>query len=70
MSAPLLHIPLLGFLEVHAAHAAHAAAGHRRHRGLVVRNLGDRRFGRDEQARHRRRILQRRANHLGRIDHA
>src|SRR5688572_29746061 len=53
-------------LEVHAAHAA---AGHRRSR-LVLRQLAHRRFGGDEQAGDRRRVLERGTDDLGRIDHA
>src|SRR6266700_1537903 len=56
-------------LEVHAAHAAargHAAAG----RGVLLRQLGDHGFGGDQECRNRCRILDRRTNHLGRVDDA
>src|SRR5262245_36162009 len=49
-------------------HATHAATGHGRHRCLLLGSLGDHRFSSDEQASNRRRILQRRAHHLGRIN--
>src|SRR5579883_3475445 len=56
-------------LEVHVAHAAHSAAA--RHRGgFLFRLLGDHRLGGDEQAGDRRRILQRGADDLHRIDDA
>src|SRR5436305_1276024 len=58
-----------GDLEVHAAHAAHAAT-HGGHGGLVFRQLAHRRFGGDEQAGDRGRILERSADDLGRVDHA
>ena len=52
--------------EVHSAHSAHAAA--HRHCRLV---LGiDRRFGGDQQAGDRGRVLQCGANDLGRVDYA
>src|SRR5207342_2033398 len=56
-------------LEVHSAHSAHSAAAHG-HRRLVLRQLAHRRFGGDEEAGDRRRVLKRRTNHLGRVDHA
>ncbi len=37
---------------------------------LLLRNLGDHGFGRQHQRRDRRRVLQRRTGHLGRIDDA
>src|SRR5262249_22275466 len=46
----------------------HAATGHGRRRRLLLRHFGYHRFGSDEQPRNRSRILQRRADHLGRID--
>src|SRR5262245_52504414 len=55
-------------LEVHAAHAAargHAGSG----RGLL-RHFGDHGFGRDQQSRDRGRVLDRDADHLGRVDDA
>src|SRR5690349_5783891 len=55
-------------LEVHAAHAA--AAGHGRSGPLLFRLLGDHRLGRDQKTGDGAGILQRRAHHLGRIDHA
>src|SRR5436190_15054019 len=48
--------PLRDSLEV--AHAVHAA-GHRGHRGLVLELVGHDRFGGEEEARDRRRVLQR-----------
>src|SRR4249919_3715545 len=56
-------------LEVHSAHSAHAAAGHRRSR-LVFRSVGNRSLGGDQEPGDARRILKRRANDLGRVDHA
>ena len=44
------------------------AAG--RHRALLLRLLGHHRLGGDQQAGDRRRVLQRGAHHLGRVDHA
>src|SRR6185312_1758070 len=55
--------------HVHVAHAAHAATG-AAHRLVVLRQLSDHRIGRQHQRRHRRRVLQREARHLGRIEHA
>src|SRR5262245_48000 len=49
-------------------HATHAAAGHGRHRCLLLRSLGDHRLSSDEQASYRGRVLQRSADHLGRIN--
>src|SRR5206468_1343322 len=56
-------------LELHSAHSAHSATAHR-HRWLVFRQFAHRRFGGDQQAGDRSRILERRANDLRRIDHA
>src|SRR5947199_9924329 len=54
-------------LEVLAA----VAPARRGRRGLLLlRDLGDQRLGRQQQARHARRVLQRRAGHLGRVDDA
>src|ERR1700682_5474043 len=56
-------------LEVHATHtAATAAAAHGRR--LLLRMVGDHRFGGDEKGRDGRRVLQRYAYDLGRIDDA
>ena len=44
------------------------AARHRR--GFLLRLLGDHRLGGDEEARHGGGVLQRRAHHLGGVDHA
>src|SRR3546814_9620903 len=59
-------------LEAHATHAAHAA--HVRSAAvavlLLLGRVGDHGLGRDQQARDRRGILQRRAHDLGRVDDA
>jgi hypothetical protein len=47
-----------------------AAVRHCRGRRLLLGHLGHHGFGGDEQARNRRRILQRQANDLGRIDNS
>src|SRR5262249_48384983 len=49
-------------------HATHAATGHGRHRCLFLRSLGDHRLCGDEQPCNRGCILQRGADHLGRIN--
>jgi hypothetical protein len=50
-------------LEVHAAHSAHTSTGTSRHRwALLLRQLGNHRLGRDEQAGDRGRTLQCRAH--------
>src|ERR1700730_10603751 len=49
-------------------HAAHAATGHGRRRRLLFRHFSYHRLGSDKQACNRGRILQRRADDLGRID--
>jgi len=49
-------------------HASHSATGHGRCRRVLLRQLGKHCFGRDEQASNRGCILQRRTDHLGRID--
>jgi hypothetical protein len=55
----------------HAAHAAHAAHIATRHGRLVLLgSFGNTRFGGDQQASNRSRILQGSANHLGRVDNA
>src|SRR5271165_963281 len=56
--------------EIHVAHAAHSAAARGHWRTLLLRPLGDHRLGRHQQASHRRRVLQRNADHLGRVDDA
>src|SRR5690606_10181587 len=55
-------------LEAHAAHVRHTAA--HRHRRLVFRQFADRRFGGDQKAGDRSRVLQGGADDLGRVDHA
>jgi len=50
-------------------HPAHAATRHCRS-GLLLRHFGDHGFRGDQQARDRRRILQGRADDLGRVDDA
>src|SRR6185437_1046310 len=60
-------------LEVHAAHATHAAAHATAAMAVAVvllRQLGDDRFGGDRQTGDRRSVLQRGAGHLGRIQDA
>src|SRR3954452_13076868 len=55
--------------EIHAAHAAarrHAGAG----AGVLLRQFGDHGFGGDQESRDGSRVLDRRANHLGRVDDA
>src|SRR5690606_14609474 len=59
--------PVAPWLEVHAAHAA---AGHGRRCGFLLRQLGDHRLGRDQQAGDGGRILESGAHHLHRIDDA
>src|ERR1700722_10840105 len=56
--------------EVHAAHAAarrHAASAAA---GVLLRQFGDHGFGRDQQRGHGGSVLDRGANHLGRVDDA
>jgi len=56
-------------LEVHAAHAAaggHAAGA----RAALLGQFGDHGFGGDQESRDGGRVLDRRANHLGRVDDA
>src|SRR5262249_53881463 len=48
----------------------HPAARHGRRRFLLLRKLGDHRLGGDEEARHRRGVLDRGAYDLGRVDDA
>src|SRR6476620_9028078 len=60
------------YLKVHAAHATHAAAT-RRHTGaalVFLRHFGDHGFGGNQQRRNRGCVLNRYANHLGRVDDA
>ena len=61
--------PLNGWTsEVHAAHAAarwHGGAGRR-----LLRQLSDHGFGGDQERGDGRRVLDRNANHLGRVDDA
>src|SRR6476659_1669319 len=54
-------------LEVHAAHAA---ARHHWSRILLLRHFGNHGLGSDQEASNRRRTLDRRAHHLGRVDNA
>src|SRR5256886_3237780 len=58
-------------LEVHTTHTAHAAAT-RRHAaaGVLLRYFGYHGFGGDQQRGNRSRVLDRHANHLGRVDDA
>src|SRR5712675_1907735 len=58
-------------LEVYATHTAHAAAS-RRHAaaGVLLRYFRYHGFGGDQQRRDRSRVLDRHANHLGRVDDA
>src|SRR5262249_13738169 len=49
-------------------HATHAATGHGGHWCLLLGSLGDHRLCSDQQASNRGRILQRRTDHLGRIN--
>ena len=49
-------------------HATHATTGHGGRRRLLLWCFGYHRLGSDKQARNRGRILQRRADHLGRVD--
>ena len=57
----------MDFLEIHAAHAA--ARGHAGAGALVLlRQFGDHGFGGDQESRDGRRVLDRRTNHLGRVD--
>ena len=53
---------------IHSAHATHATAAGHLMRVLLLRQLGDHRFGGDEEAGHGGRILQRAAHDLGRVD--
>src|ERR1700730_13886710 len=56
--------------EIHAAHAAarrHAATASA---GVLLRQFGDHGFGGDQKSRNRSCVLDRRADHLGRIDDA
>src|SRR3569623_2778134 len=55
----------MDFLEIHAA-----AGRHGRHGVLLLRQFGNHRLGGDQQARDRRRVLDRRAHDLGRVDDA
>src|SRR5579862_5185195 len=60
-------------LEVHVAHAAHAAARHSarsRRARLLLRLLAHHRFGGDEKAGDRGRVLEGAAHDLGRVDDA
>ena len=58
-------------LEIHTTHAAHAAAT-RRHAAtcVLLRHFGHHGFGGDQQRRNGGRVLDRHANHLGRVDDA
>src|SRR5258706_15816578 len=58
-------------LEVHTTHTAHAAAT-RRHAaaGVLLRYFRYQGFGGDQQRGNRSRVLDRHANHLGRVDDA
>src|SRR6218665_1653512 len=54
----------------HAAHTTHAAATAGGHVLLLLGTLGHHRLGGEHQGGDRRRVLQRGAAHLGRVDHA
>ena len=58
-------------LEIHTTHAAHATAT-RRHAAacVLLRHFGHHGFGGDQQGRNGGRVLDRYANHLGRVDDA
>src|SRR5216684_7656269 len=56
--------------SAHTTHSAAHAAGHPRHRCRLLRLLGDRSFGGEHQPCRAGRILERRANYFGWIDHA
>src|SRR5437879_8522621 len=58
-------------LEVHTTHTAHAATT-RRHAAarVLLRHFGHHGFGGDQKRRNRGRVLDRHANHLGRVDDA
>src|ERR1700730_14550566 len=56
-------------LVVHAAHAA-TARRHAASAGALLRQFGHHGFGGDQQRRDRGRVLDRHANHLGRVDDA
>src|SRR5919106_2356851 len=57
--------------STHPAHSSHSAGpAAARARGLLLRNLADERVRRKEEARHARRILQRAADDLRRVDDA
>src|SRR5215216_3919083 len=72
IAAGVLHslkIALRAGSEIHAAHAA--AGGHAAAAALVLlRQFGDHGFGGDQESRDRGRVLDRRTNHLGRVDDA
>src|SRR5882724_3939846 len=55
--------------EIHAAHAA-AAGGHTAAARVLLRQFGHQGFGGDQESRNRSCVLDRRANHLGRVDDA
>src|SRR2546427_7187465 len=58
------------WIDVPLVHAAHTTAARHRRFLLVFRNIADERFGGEEQRRNGRRVLERRAHDLGRIDDA
>src|SRR5262249_20567091 len=61
-------VPVTLVLRRSIIHATHAATGHGRDGCLLLRSLSDHRLSSDEQARYRGRILQCRADHLGRVN--
>src|SRR6202022_1968450 len=69
---PFLLLCLNGWtLEIHTAHAAHSAATLRHAAASVLlRHFGHHGFGGDQERRDRRRVLDRHANYLGRVDDA
>src|SRR6266403_2067608 len=57
-------------LEVHAAHAAAARRHAATAAGVLLRHFGHHGFGGDQESRNRGCVLDRNANHLGRVDDA
>src|SRR4029079_7630324 len=57
-------------LEVHAAHAAHSAAGCAMRMAILLRNVCDHGFRRDQQTSNRSGVLQRATHDLSRVDDA
>src|SRR5258708_19543632 len=57
-------------LEVHAAHAAAARRHSATAASVLLRHFGHHGFGGDQESRNRGCVLDRNANHLGRVDDA